>query len=338
MDMNILGAGLAGLIMGTLNPTANIYDIAHGQGKQHHAILRLRSPELFKLLEMDFKKVTVTKGIYSNYEFERSTVKAQNAYSRKVIHNISERSISSIGDNGNRSTRYLPPDDFYEQLLNRCEDRIEWGVDALRYDFERLWRPSLTGIACINTTPLWQMVEYLDPDSYALIGELIESRSIYVTIYEIQSCNVHQTIYFPYEETQAYRASITGNKLTIESTHPMEIPHSHLFPFTGEIHQIISSFGIYPSECKLISANIIQNIGKIAAFDDDSIRQKAIYRLSTNHGVFSFGRFGTWRQITLDALPNDMSVIGVLTALNGYGRQKVAASMLGDKNDSYDRR
>ena len=49
---------------------------------------------------------------------------------------------------------------------------------------------------------------------------------------------------------------------------------------------------------------------------DDKIRKDFIYTLTEKYNIFSVGRFATWRQLLLDDVVNDISVIERLIANN----------------------
>ena len=49
---------------------------------------------------------------------------------------------------------------------------------------------------------------------------------------------------------------------------------------------------------------------------DDKIRKDFIYTLTEKYNIFSVGRFATWRQLLLDDVVNDISVIERLIASN----------------------
>ena len=114
--MIIIGAGLSGLLCGALNPGSIIYEA--GEKKQNHkALFRCKTDQIGKVLGIPFKKVYVQKSIWLDETEVHSTPRIAHMYSQKVAGKISGRSITNIEP----GIRYIPPDDFYEQLVAKCK-------------------------------------------------------------------------------------------------------------------------------------------------------------------------------------------------------------------------
>jgi hypothetical protein len=102
-------------------------------------------------------------------------------------------------------------------------------------------------------------------------------------------------------------SSITGDLLICE--------------YSGEADNNIDffpAFALRESQCIPIETTT-QRFGKIAPIDDQW-RKKFIFGLSTKNNIFSLGRFGTWRNILLDSVLNDITVIKKLMASTHYDR------------------
>ena len=67
------------------------------------------------------------------------------------------------------------------------------------------------------------------------------------------------------------------------------------------------SFGIDLSGAEQLEA-VEQKYGKIAPIDDAQ-RKRLLFRITHEHGLFSLGRFATWRNILLDDVVDDIAVI-----------------------------
>jgi hypothetical protein len=60
-----------------------------------------------------------------------------------------------------------------------------------------------------------------------------------------------------------------------------------------------------------------QKYGKIAPIDE-RFRRSSIVQLTTQHKIFSVGRFATWRNILLDDVVNDLAVVKRLIHSSAY--------------------
>ncbi len=140
--------------------------------------------------------------------------------------------------------------------------------------------------------------------------------AINVERYRVPNCDAHQTVYFPDPAFRLYRASITGNILIIESVRNDD--------HTRPIDQIIfSAFGIKLIDCDPLG-KVSQEYGKIINLPD-ATRRALMYKLTSEHGIYSLGRFAQWRNILLDDVVEDIHVIRKLLATDGYGLRKAAS-------------
>lgn len=287
--MKIFGAGLAGLLAGCHFQTAEIYE-AKSKQESHKALLRFRTKAVGDAVGIDFKKVRVHKAIWHDGSFHQPNPMLANMYSNKVIGNLSDRSIWNI-DSVNR---YIAPEDFIDQLIERCASRIHWEHSISPADM------NITQLS-ISTLPLSTMHDWVG------VGEADFSyKPIAVRRYRIPNADVYQTIYFPDPEISLYRASITGDLLIAEYMHRAEDGH---FP---------NAFGISELDCQSLGCDI-QSFGKINAIDDEW-RKGFIYDLTTKYNIYSLGRYATWRNILLDDVLNDIAVVKKLMKSNLYDR------------------
>jgi len=116
---------------------------------------------------------------------------------------------------------------------------------------------------------------------------------------------------YPCEKTTLYRASITKDLLIAE--------------YIGEPDErywlVLQAFGLTSDDVEEIET-VKQGFGKIAPIDD-AWRKNFIYRLSNNYTIYSLGRFGTWRNILMDDVLNDLQVIKKLMNANSYERSRI---------------
>jgi hypothetical protein len=304
--MIIIGAGLAGLIAAHAWPRATITETSKSPIQNHKALLRFRSDSVSHATAIPFRRVTVRKGILHNGKFEQPSVRLANLYSRKVTGTLLDRSIWNI----ETAHRFIAPENFYERLLEQVGQRICWGED---FDFAKIgiYHP----VPHVSTAPM--------PVAARALGEPINetfSRSKICVLrwrIEMRDADVYQTVYFPTPTHNMYRASITGNLLIAEfiGDAPTKDENGHwlsemLMAFAlevGEIHELEST---------------TQRYGKISPIDEQ-VRRSVVRRLSEERGIYSLGRFATWRNLLLDDVVQDITVIKRLMAADSYdGRIK----------------
>jgi hypothetical protein len=277
----IAGAGLAGLIAGHIFPQAQIIERSEGPGAMHQALLRFRSDEVSRVTSIPFTAVSVRKGIFHEGDFRAPSIRLANMYSMKVAGKLLNRSIWGLDP----VTRHIAPSDFYERLLAHLGHRITWGQD-LSDHLSQLHDP------IISTAPMPSLLE-------AVGIELdVEFRKAPITVSKFRvDGSVFQTIYYPGDSTEVYRASITGDTLIIESMGDVG---------AEDLEMVVDSFGI--SQVLEPLGRTSQRFGKIAPIDN-KVRKEIIYRLTTQHQVYSVGRFATWRNILLDDVVKDLRVV-----------------------------
>ena len=292
--MNIVGAGLSGLIAAHIWPNAKVYEIANGPLEQHKALLRFRSDVVAQVTGIEFKKVKVRKGIFDNGRFCEPTIALSNQYSKKCLGRIEpERSIWNLEP----AIRFIAPDDLYQQLVDNCGSRIEWGAD---YQFQRE--------VCISTIPLPVLIQKVSP-SYLHIN--FNKSPITVQRFYIPNCDAYQTVYFPTPTHSVYRASITGDILIVE--------HADIL-YGDWIADVERAFAITMSYCSPLG-EVEQKYGKIAPINEGQ-RKSIIFDMSRRFGIYSLGRFATWRNILLDDVVGDAAVIKRLMRGDHYDLYK----------------
>lgn len=292
--MIIYGAGLSGLIAAQFFQDARIIEQRNELKFYHKALLRFRTPDVGNAMGIDFKQVTVHKAIYANYQFvHQPTPYLCNLYSKKVIGKIHDRSIWNLEP----VIRYIAPENFIEQLIDRNFNRITWGCRLTKKEFA-----ADKNKPAISTLPMTEMLNYFCNDD----APVLKFEMIKVVRYRVPNCNVHQTIYFPDADTNLYRASITGDILIAEY-----MGHQDSYDFC-------EPFGFPLEECEEIDRTNF-NYGKIAPINN-AWRKKYIYDLSIQFKIFSLGRFATWRNVLLDDVLHDVQVIRRLINMGHYDR------------------
>jgi hypothetical protein len=290
----IVGGGLAGLIAAHAWPQATVLEAAQAPAPSHRALLRFRSDAVARLTGIEFKKVRVNKGIWFDGSFIGPNIRAANLYSQKVLGSVGDRSIWNL----DAVDRYIAPPDFYEQLIQSVGSRIMWGVQA---DFHGMHNKPF-----VSTAPMPVALGNLRRDTFLPPGiPEFKRKGIRVRRWELKDANVFQTVYYPEHVTTLYRASITGNTLIAEFA---DMPTAPINPSEQYgLHEIERSFGIDLGRAKELE-RVDQKFGKIEPIPDD-LRKEIMFWMTQTCGIYSLGRFATWRNILLDDVVSDIDVI-----------------------------
>jgi hypothetical protein len=302
--MKIYGAGIAGLLAGSVFQQARIYEAAPENTEQHKAVLRFRSSAVGDAVGVDFRKVKVHKGLWLDGKSVAPSIQLANWYSRKVIGKLADRSIWNLAP----SERFIAPEDFIGQLVDRCAGRITWNHKLTRE--EVLSEKE----AVISTLPMKVMAQFMANElSYEFIKAAPDFQHEPITVrrWRIPGADVFQTVYFPGLDTSLYRASITGDLLIAE------------YVDEADNYPLFEAFGLVEEDCVPIE-KVSQRYGKIARIDD-AWRKQFIFWLSHERNIFSLGRFGTWRNLLLDDVIQDIAVVKKLMNTTTYDRMRANA-------------
>lgn len=297
----IIGAGLAGMIAAHAFHGMQVYE-AGARKEGHKALLRFRTEGVSHLTGVPFKKVRVHKGIWSSGGFHKPTIQLANHYAQKCLGHLrgGNRSIWNIES----VDRYIAPEDFYDRLADQLGSRVHWESEI----------EDVRATTIISTAPM--------PVNMALAGlevpELEFDRSpIFVQRIRLKQCELYQTVYFPDLELPLYRASITGDLLILEYTHQPDDKEREYCEW-----EVRRAFGITLRDPERLEG-VSQSYGKIAPIDE-SLRRRVVSSLTDGKRIFSLGRFATWRNILLDDVVDDISVIKRLIDAGDYDRRIAA--------------
>jgi len=296
--MIILGAGLSGLIAAAVNPQAKVFEASSRDKQSHRAVLRFRTPAVGDAVGIPFRKIRVYKNIWVDGKFYEPNIQLSNWYSMKVAGGYFDRSIWKT----DAVDRYIAPEDFILRLIDQVGDRVEWETPVEELPKDKV---------IISTIPMNRML--------ALAGiakpDTVDFRfsPIRVQRFRVKNADVFQTIYYPSPSTAAYRASITGDLLIVESVDDAGYVSS-------DLTDVLDSFGLTESDIEIIDTNHKQSYGKIAPIDED-FRRFVVEILSQKHGIYSLGRFATWRNILLDDVLQDLNVVKRLINADSYTRR-----------------
>jgi hypothetical protein len=147
----------------------------------------------------------------------------------------------------------------------------------------------------ISTAPLPVVLSEL-----GIATELqFERAPITVVRCRVRGADVFQTVYFPDEETPMYRASITGDTLIVEAM-TTDVASKEWMP------RALTLIGrAFATEVVQVVETVQQQYGKIVPIADAD-RKRTLFALTQQHGIYSLGRFATWRNILLDDVVKDV--------------------------------
>ena len=311
----ILGLGLSALLAAKAFPEARIFVPQFELSKfdpvkAHTAVLRFKTPLVGELAGVPTEKLLVYKGVWDGRRFITPDIRAANSYSRAVSGVISPRSILSVG--AEPVVRYVPGESFVAELWRSVKSRVvgveSWGkVLALG----ELSKRNLT--AAISTLPLgvWDGVEVERDTSFTPIITFRHT----VPIVDTQ---VVQTVYFPYHPT-AYRATLENSVLKVEC---YKTPWESWRTYEEFISSVTKPFGLNDIAAKWVLPEQVtyHKLGKLKPPTyDDAERRAKIFALTHNYGIYSLGRYATMRNIGLDDIAKDISVIKQLIEVDSYG-------------------
>lgn len=317
--MYIIGAGMAGCIAAILNPTATIIEGSSTRPDNHKAVLRFRTKAISDLAGIEFETIKVHKSIwYKGQHHNECNPMFANMYSQKVVGKISDRSIWNL----ETVERYVAPEDFHSRLLERLENenRIHYGEKVHEITPDKI----LTGLdvydrdgcAVISTMPmpLMPLVTNIQMEK----EQTFKSKEIIaIQGHTIVDSNVHQTIYYPDFAFPVYRATLTGRKLIVELVE--NAPSENI---QSVLDEVAKSFGLYEGDYAFNFDANRQKFGKIASIDQKT-RKQYMFDLTDQMGIYSLGRFATWKNILLDDVLDDLYFIQKLIQSDNYDKKKL---------------
>lgn len=261
----------------------------------HGALLRFRSDAVARATGIHLKKVRVTKDVVSAWP--GTAIAHANMYSLKVTGSIVTRSIIDTAP----VERWVAPPDFMAQLARDVH---------IEYDTE-LTELGVTGEdATISTIPMPALMKIAEWPR-VLMG--FPSRPIWTLNVRISvpAIELYQTLYFPDHDVPYYRASLTGNLLTIEYAGEDHegIALRTSTELRNDVIAVLTQFGITGAAWGSSAIKFRrQHFGKILPVDETE-RKSFIVGMTDLHNVYSLGRFATWRQIILDDVVKDVEWI-----------------------------
>lgn len=304
----IAGAGLSGLIAARMliNRRPVVFDQQLTLPNNHAALLRFRTDAVAVATNTLFRKVRVLKDVAAS----RGPVADAIAYSLKVTGKVHARSILSLEP----VDRWIAPPDLIGRLAVSSEPRLGISLqDHLgspeSYDGTRLH-------PLISTLPMpilmdvvkWDgpRPEFKSKAGWVVLGRLLP---------DLDS-RISATIYAPHTGRYWYRASITNDDVIVEGVG--DFPH---VAAESIVRQVERDFALPDGSIATegVKESQYQKIEELRGVDLEHAR-RFIIAMTERHGIYSLGRFATWRpSVLLDDIVNDVRAIErLLDGDSGY--------------------
>jgi hypothetical protein len=300
-EINIIGAGLSGLLAANMlmghGHKVIVHEVANSLPNNHKALLRFRSSVIGDTLGIPFKKVKVLKSVQDNF----NPVADAMSYSFKVTGGYSLRSIASVFRT-EMVERYIAPDDLVERMYARAKDLVEFRFS------QPINLADMKGKIVVSTIDMSSAVSSLYGDSRSIAFKYMPISLIRFKMVDVE-VNAYATVYIPNPDVPLYRASITGDLIILELSEAPPYTHGD-FDNSHLIDEGMKFLGIdiYGVDADSFSIHHRGN-GKIVAIDE-AVRRKVVSDLTNDFGIYSLGRYATWRPgLLMDDLIKDLRII-----------------------------
>jgi hypothetical protein len=315
--MLIVGAGLSGLIAASMlrDQCWGLLEQQSSLPNNHSALLRFKTSVVGDAVGIPFRKVRVMKAV----DTWLNPVADAMMYSLKATGKAELRSVTTAA--GEIEERFIAPEDFIQRLANQLGRNVDYDKtisDAISFAAEH-------NCKIISTIPMPKLMDVLGwegkPEFGYVGGDVITCD---LPPNEVNAC---VTVYLPSPEVLPYRVSITDHRLIIEISHAT----TESSPLTPEgvevcIRESLQALGLGHLFAHAMAKHTHKQMkyAKITPIDE-GVRKRFIMWASSEFGIYSLGRFATWRPgLLLDDLVNDVRVIQRIAQNPGetYAHQK----------------
>jgi hypothetical protein len=316
MTIRIYGAGMAGLLAANMLRRARpvVHEAQAVLPNNHGALLRFRTDAVARETAQPFRQVRVLKAVKRAGRLRTSTtIQDANQYSYKVTGAVAPRSVLDLSP----CDRYIAPDNFLTMMARDAVLKMGCALTPERLS-ELEGQREIAGISTIPMPVLMKLVDWPNRPTFGY-------RPIWSMTVELGAgVDVFQTIYYPEPEVRPYRASITGHKLIVEWA---EDPGDNA---PNDALMVVEDFGLRDITLALSAPPVKrQEYGKLLPIAREH-RHEFIMAMTDRYNLYSVGRFATWRQILLDDVVRDMTLVAaMITERSAYHRRLHNDGVLG---------
>lgn len=303
----VVGAGMAGLLAAAMlrSDCHGVIEAQPETPNNHSAVLRFRSDVVGNVLNIPFKKVQVLRAVVG----WRNPVADALAYSHKATGSYTLRSITSTSPAP--VDRYIAPPDLISEMLKRVSSSVSFGVSLTNH----LLAGDLRGCPIISTIPMAVLMEIL---GWTKVRNFDFRAGINVR-FNVPGLDAYCSLYVPNPAERISRVSVTGDEVVAEcygGEHP-KLSDTIITCFT-----LLGLPGNLLAPAHYSATMREQPYGKILPYDEDD-RKKFIMWASEKFGIYSLGRYATWRPgLLLDDVVNDVRVISKMIRSGRYDAVK----------------
>lgn len=318
MTFHVIGAGMAGLLAAALlrDECDSVIEKQPALPDNHHALLRFRTSAVGDALGISFRPVDVLKAVQPQANL--NPIADAVAYSIKTNGTATLR--SSLSARGEVERRWIAPPDFLVRMRNKVTAKLHFGYDIT--DAATPWAEDGPSARAISTVPMPVLMAALD---YPGPRPTFNSAPGIVITATVPDANLCASLYVPGKEHQAYRISMTGDKLMLEFAVHGNTSVQGAFDVVDAlksnlIWKALALLGM--PGLRWESAEVAkQRFAKILPIDE-KVRRGFMLWASEKFGIYSFGRFATWRPgLLLDDLIHDLTVIRRLANEGTYSKR-----------------
>lgn len=295
--MIIIGAGMAGLLAAAMlrDEVTAVWERGDRLPNNHSALLRFRTSIVGDALGVPFKKVRVLKSV----ETWKNPIADALSYSLKTNGTAQVRSIISA-DSSQTEERWIAPDD----LINRMGRKVSCPIHFGQYFNEPAVATSPSQGPFISTIPMPTLARMFGYRGLEDEFRWVEGYNIRVHLRRVEA---YCTLYVPHPKDEFARVSITGSTMIIECPN-CAAPHPDDQKVTNIIGRSIELMGLNLDNILKVEVHK-QPYAKILPMDENK-RKRFIMHMTEEHGIYSLGRFATWRPgLLLDDVVHDVRII-----------------------------
>jgi len=263
----------------------------------HHATLRFRTPNVGIATGIPFRKVTVIRDTINAFNRAHAAL----TYSRRA--NGAYLSDRSLPLGPEKVERWIAPPDFIERLAAPLYLDIEYRTDAATFLRDN---PHTPVISTIPIDILAALLNYPNADELHANRKIANRRFLHISA-DIANCDAYCTVYDCGSASHLLRGTITGSEAVLETNYNVEDLddetdlNSNSWLIEGRKYEadnyarvnLFRLFGIDAFEIRNPRVSV-QQYAKIRPIENFA-RRRFISWATNAKGVFSLGRYATWR-------------------------------------------